>query len=899
MGILPSLNIEVNRYTDRLEEEDLNQIEQWFKVHPGGVVTLSTAEAAPAPPSEPSVPQEQEPSPEPSVLDQKGPTPKGRQQAPVMPPPDAASRVFMPPVEVTPPAPLPPLAPPGRTPTQREPRREEAAPRDAGRQPGRRTPPVEARPQPAPAGAATRAPARGEARPAPSEGARERRPAREEARPERPADKRARPGKPGQRPEEGEAARERARREAREGRKPDPELTELSRRKVVTGQRGRPAGPPVVVETEGELEAGGRPRRRRGKRRKKAVASQEEIQRNVQRTLSEIGRGRVKRTYDRRGRVEVVAEAEGRNILRVTEYISVGELADLMDVKSSEVIATCLKLGLMVTVNQRLDMDTIQVIADEFGYDVQKLEAAEAITEPEEEEDRPEDLQPRPPVVTVMGHVDHGKTSLLDYIRSTNVIAGEAGGITQHIGAYVVKTDRGSITFLDTPGHQAFTAMRARGAQVTDVVVLVVAADDAVMPQTVEAINHARAAGVPIVVAINKIDLPTADPARIKRQLTEHSVIVEEYGGKVQAVQISAKRGDGVEDLLETLALETDLLELKANPNKPARGVVIEARLDKGRGPVATVLVQGGTLHVGDAFAAGLHAGRVRALLDERGNPLQEGGPSQPVQVLGFDDVPTAGDAFVVHADEREARELAQYRQQLRRQQDYSRTKKLSLTDLKRRITEGEIRRLPVIVKGDVDGSVEALGDELAKLSTSEVAIEVIHRGVGAISESDVLLASASNAIIVGFHVRPDVRARELAAQEQVEIRQYNVIYEAIEELRASLEGMLEAKVTEKVTGTAEVRQLFRVPKVGTIAGSMVRSGTITRGSHVRILRDGTEVYNGRIGTLRRLKDDVREVAMGYECGIWVENFNDVKVGDVIEAYDIVEEARTLDTVTG
>ncbi|HRS94879.1 MAG TPA: translation initiation factor IF-2, partial [Candidatus Latescibacteria bacterium] len=502
-------------------------------------------------------------------------------------------------------------------------------------------------------------------------------------------------------------------------------------------------------------------------------------------------------------------------------------------------------------------------------------------------------------VVTVMGHVDHGKTSLLDYIRRTNVIAGESGGITQHIGAYEVETPQGRVTFLDTPGHEAFTAMRSRGAQVTDIVVLVVAADDNVMPQTIEAINHARAAQVPIIVAINKIDLPTANPARIKQQLTQYGVILEDFGGQVQSVEISAKFGQGVDTLLERLALETELMELKANPNRPARGVVIEARLDKGRGPVATVLVQNGTLRVGDAFLAGMQAGRVRALLDERGNPIKDAGPSRPVQVLGFDDVPMAGDKFAVYESEREAREIAQYRQQIKREQDYSRIKKVSLTDLKRRISEGELRLLPVIVKGDVDGSVEALSDELARLSNAEVAIQVIHRGVGAISESDVLLASASNAIIIGFHVRPDARARELAAQEQVEIRLYQVIYEAIEEVKASLAGLLDAKITEQVTGTAEIRQVFKVPRVGNVAGCMVRSGVMTRGARVRVMRDGAEAYNGKIGTLRRVKEDVREVPSGYECGISIENFNDIKVGDIIEAYTIIEEARTLESVAG
>jgi len=875
MGILASMEIEVKRHTDRLEEEDLEQINGWFEKYPDGIVPSSDAEQQ-APPTE-----ERSGLPvSASEISAQEPT-EGKAGSelkhlpPIMPPPEVPSaRIFMPPVETAPPPPVKAEEQPP-TPPKEEEKREE---------PAHAKPVAEGRPP-----EVSRQPERPEKFEKPG-------------RPERPG---VRPGRPKRSSESGDFQRiERARKS--DAVTVDPEYEEWSKRKVVTGrgQRARPDTLLGVSEGQGDEEvitkSSGTPgvRRRRGKRRKKQGISQAEIQANVQRTLAQMDRGRVKRTYERKAHSEGQEEAEEGNVLRVTEFVSVSELADLMGVKATEVIASCLKLGLMVSLNQRLDMDTIQVIADEFGFEIRQMEEKE-IEEPEEEVDAPETLKPRPPVITVMGHVDHGKTSLLDYIRRTNVIAGEAGGITQHIGAYEVDTEHGRITFLDTPGHEAFTAMRSRGAQVTDVVVLVIAADDNVMPQTIEAINHARAAGVPMVVAINKIDLPTANPARIKQQLTQYGVVVEEFGGKTQAVEISAKFGKGIDALLETLALETELLELKANPDREARGVVIEARLDKGRGPVATLLVENGTLRIGDAFLAGMHAGRVRALLDERGNPVEDAGPSRPVQVLGFDDVPTAGDKFIVHESEREARQVAQYRQQLKREQDYNRIKKVSLADLNRRIAEGEIRTLPVIVKGDVDGSVEALSDELARLSNNEVAIEVIHRGVGAINESDVLLASASDAIIVGFHVRPDVRARELAAQEQVEIRLYQVIYEAIEEIRASLAGLLEAKVTEQITGAAEVRQLFRVPRVGTVAGSIVRSGIITRGSRVRIMRDGREVYNGKIGTLRRLKDDVREVPSGYECGIWVENFNDVKVGDVLEAYTLVEEARTLDSVAG
>jgi translation initiation factor IF-2 len=554
-----------------------------------------------------------------------------------------------------------------------------------------------------------------------------------------------------------------------------------------------------------------------------------------------------------------------------------------------------MELGLMVTVNQRLDFDTISLICEEFGYTAQRQDAF-VLDEPEEEEVAEENLEPRPPVVTVMGHVDHGKTSLLDFIRQTNVIAGESGGITQHIGAYEVELDdERSVTFLDTPGHQAFTAMRARGAQATDIVILVVAADDGVMPQTVEAIDHARAAGVPLVVAVNKIDLPDARPDRVKQELMQHKVVIEEFGGDVLCAEVSAKTGAGIDDLLEKVMLQADVLDVRANPDRNARGVVIESELDKGKGPVATVLVTAGTLKIGDAFICGLFDGRVRALLDERGNNVQEAGPSQPVRILGFSGVPEAGDGFAVLGDDGEVRDIAQRRQRLQREQGFRRTKEpTTLEELYAQVQAGEISRLNVILKGDVGGSVEALADELTKLSTEEVKVDVIHRGVGAITENDVLLAAASDAIIIGFHVRPDARARAAAEREGVDIRVYRVIYEVVDDVRLAMEGLLAPEKREVVLGSAEVRETFKIPKVGTIAGCFVSDGTIPRTARVRVVRDGVEVYEGVIGSLKRFKDDVREVREGYECGINVEGFNDVKVGDVIEAYKIEEVQRTL-----
>ncbi|MBT8378345.1 MAG: translation initiation factor IF-2 [Ignavibacteria bacterium] len=584
---------------------------------------------------------------------------------------------------------------------------------------------------------------------------------------------------------------------------------------------------------------------------------------------------------------------EGKKI-KVNEYIAVNELANLMNTSVNDVISKCIELGLMVSINQRLDFETITLVADEFGFEVELQEeyTADVLEDTEDSEDT---LQPRPPVVTIMGHVDHGKTSLLDYIRRTNVVAGESGGITQHIGAYRVEVDGDrSIAFLDTPGHEAFTAMRARGAQLTDIVVLVVAADDAVMPQTIEAINHAQAAGVPIVVAINKIDKPGANPEKIKQQLADRNILVEDWGGKNQSVELSAKQGLNVEQLLEKILLEAELLDLKANPDRMARGAVVEAELDKGRGITGSILIQKGMLKIGDPFVAGIYQGRVRAMFDERGKKVIEVGPSTPVQVLGFEGVPQAGDTFVVVESERVAREIGLKRQQLKREQDQKQVHHVTLDEIAKQISIGGVKDLPLIVKGDVDGSVEALADSLMKLSTEEVVVKVIHKGVGGISEGDVLLADASKAIIIGFHVRPNLNARKLAEKQSVDIRLYSVIYDAINEVKSALEGLLSPVISEEVTATLEVRDIFKVPKSGTVAGCYVVEGKITRNDKIRLIREGIVIFDGEIGTLRRFKDDVREVDSGYECGLNVANYNDVKVGDIIESYKIVETKKSL-----
>ncbi len=583
-----------------------------------------------------------------------------------------------------------------------------------------------------------------------------------------------------------------------------------------------------------------------------------------------------------------------QNKISVTEFIAVNELANLMQVPVSDVISKCIELGLMVSINQRLDVETITLVADEFGFEVefQKEYTSEAL---EDTADGVDTLTHRSPVVTIMGHVDHGKTSLLDYIRNSNVVTGEAGGITQHIGAYRVNVGENKfISFLDTPGHEAFTAMRARGAQLTDIVVLVVAADDAVMPQTIEAINHAQAANVPIVIAINKIDKPGANPEKIKQQLAERNILVEEWGGKYQCVELSARSGFNVDLLLEKILLEADVLDLKANSKRLARGVVVESQLDKGRGITGTILVQKGTLHIGDPFVAGIYQGKVRAMFDERGNKVSDAPPSTPVLVLGFEGAPQAGDTFVVVESDKMAREVGLKRQQLKREQDQKQVHHITLDEIAKNISIGGVKELALIVKGDVDGSVEALSDSLMKLSTAEVIVRVIHKGVGGISESDVLLASASDAIIIGFHVRPNLNARKLAETQNVDIRLYSVIYDAINEVKSALEGLLSPVLSEEITATLEIRDTFKVPKFGTIAGCYVQEGKITRNSKVRIIRDGIVIHEGEIASLKRFKDDVREVDAGYECGLNITNYNDIKAGDIIESFKIVETKKKL-----
>lgn len=590
---------------------------------------------------------------------------------------------------------------------------------------------------------------------------------------------------------------------------------------------------------------------------------------------------------------EQVAPAPTKRVIKMAEVISVGELAKRMGIKASEIIKRLMDLGIVATINQYIDIDAATLVAGEFGYEVEGtgLQVDDLIGEVE---DRPEDLRPRPPVVTVMGHVDHGKTSLLDAIRKTNVTSGEAGGITQHIGAYHVHLEKGDITFLDTPGHEAFTAMRARGARVTDIVVLVVAADDGVMPQTVEAINHARAAKVPIVVAINKIDLPNANPDRVKQALTEYGLVPEEWGGDTIFVEVSAKKGIGIKDLLEYILLQAEVLELKANPNKPAKGVIIESKLERGRGPVATVLVQEGTLMVGDVCVAGVHSGRVRGLINEKGERVKEAGPSIPVEVLGLSGVPEAGDSFNVVKDEAVAKKIVELRLAKQKEKELAKTSKVSLKDLYEKIERGDIKELNVIVKGDVQGSVEAVVEALKKLSTDRVKVQVIHSGIGGVSENDVMLASASNAIIIGFNVRAEVKARNLAEREGVDLRFYSIIYDLVDDVKKAMEGLLEPTYKEEFLGMAEVRQVFNIPKVGVVAGCYVTKGKITRNSNVRIIRDNIVVYDGKVASLKRFKEDVREVASGYECGVAIENYRDIKVGDVIEAYTLEKVATKL-----
>ena len=581
--------------------------------------------------------------------------------------------------------------------------------------------------------------------------------------------------------------------------------------------------------------------------------------------------------------------------LKVTEFITVGELASLMNVSPTEVISACFSLGVMVTMNQRLEADTLLLVADEFGYKIEFSDADLEESAVEEDTDTEADLLPRAPIVTVMGHVDHGKTSLLDYIRKTNVIAGESGGITQHIGAYNVKLENGQrITFLDTPGHEAFTAMRARGAQITDIAIIVIAADDDVMPQTKEAISHAQAAGVPMIIALNKVDKPNSNPDNIRQQLSAMNVLVEEWGGNVQCQEVSAKFGNNMDALLEKVLLQAEMLELKANPNKNAQGVVIEASLDKGRGYISTILVQTGTLKVGDYVLAGKNHGKVKAMLDERGKPMETAGPSIPVTILGLDGAPTAGDKFRVFEDEREAKTIATKREQLQREQSIRTKKHLTLDELGRRIALGDFKELKIILKGDVDGSVEALSDQLQRLSTEEISINIIHKGVGQITESDVLLAAASDAIMIGFNVRAGANAKDLADKEEIEIRTYSVIYKAIDEVKEAMEGMLSPEIKEQVIGNVEIRETFKITKVGTIAGCMVLTGKVTRNSKIRLLRDGIVKFDGELESLKRFKDDVKEVTKGYECGLNIKGYNDIEVGDILEVYEEVAVKKKL-----
>ena len=655
---------------------------------------------------------------------------------------------------------------------------------------------------------------------------------------------------------------------------------------------------------------GGDRDRQRGKDRNKnrqqprAEVSAEDVQKQMKETLARLTNKTTKKSvkWRKEKREEMhnrelqaqAREAEESKIIKITEFVTANDLANLMEVPINKVIGTCMNLGVMVSINQRLDAETINLVAEEFGFSTEYVsaEVSEAITV---EEDSEEDLQPRPPIVTVMGHVDHGKTSLLDYIRKANVIAGEAGGITQHIGAYNVTLNNGRhITFLDTPGHEAFTAMRARGAKVTDLAIIIVAADDSVMPQTVEAINHAAAAGVPIVFAINKIDKPTANPDKIKEELAAMNYLVEDWGGKYQSQDISAKKGIGVEELMEKVLLESDLLELRANPDRAAIGSVIESSLDKGRGYVATVLAQNGTLRVGDVILAGTHYGKIKAMFNERNQRIKEAGPATPVLILGLNGAPTAGDTFNVMATEQEAREIAGKREQLQRELINRTKKRPGLEDISHRLALKDFHELNLVVKGDVDGSVEALSDSLIKLSTPEVQVNVLHKGVGAISESDVTLAAASDAIIIGFQVRPSGAARREAEKEGVDIRLYSVIYKAIEEVRDAMEGMLSPEIKEEITGTAEVLQTYKISKVGTIAGAMVREGKLKRTNKVRIIRDGIVIYTGELGSLKRFKDDVKEVISGYECGLSVQGYNDIRVGDLIEGFEEVAVKKTL-----
>jgi translation initiation factor IF-2 len=679
-----------------------------------------------------------------------------------------------------------------------------------------------------------------------------------------------------------------------------PKPGEAGKPVVGGGGGGNAFGPNKPGGNKGGFQKGNRPAIVQ-----KVEPTEEEVKNQIKETLERLqGKGnkskaakyrRDKRdTHRQRSEEEMQALEEGSKTIKVTEFVTVGEIATMMDVPITKVIGTCMALGIMVTMNQRLDAETLSIVADEFGYEVEFVttDIEDAI---EVVEDREEDLVTRAPIVTVMGHVDHGKTSLLDYIRKENVIAGESGGITQHIGAYAVTLDNGQkITFLDTPGHEAFTAMRARGAQVTDIAIIVVAADDDIMPQTKEAISHAQAANVPMIFAINKIDKQGANPEKIKEKLAAMNLLVEDWGGKYQSHDISAKKGTGVKELLEKVLLEAEILDLKANPNKPAVGTVVEAQLDKGRGYVSTILVQSGTLKIGDYVLAGKNHGKVKAMHDERGHSVTSAGPSTPISILGLDGASTAGDKFNVFEDEREAKQIATKRIQLLREQSVRTQRHITLAEIGRRIALGQFKELNIILKGDVDGSVEALSSEFSKLSTEEIQINIIHKGVGAITETDVMLASASDAIIIGFNVRPAGNARQLAQKEEIDIRNYSIIYDAINDLKDAMEGMLSPEMKEEITGTAEIREIFKVSKVGTIAGCMVTDGKIYRNSNIRIIRDGVVIFTGELATLKRFKDDVKEVSKGYDCGMQIKNYNDIEQLDIIEAFQEVEVKKKI-----
>jgi translation initiation factor IF-2 len=675
------------------------------------------------------------------------------------------------------------------------------------------------------------------------------------------------------------------------------------RKRINKGNEGQPAPSDFNKFKPGQSGAGtgpGGPRKAPARNTPRHELTEVEIQAQIKETLARLSgnTGKSKAAKYRKEKRSIVSQKmaeeverqeQEKSVLKVTEFVSASQLSSMMNLPVTQIISTCMNLGMFVSINQRLDAETISIVAEEFGFKVEfvSVEVQEAIND---KEDTPEELITRPPIVTVMGHVDHGKTSLLDYIRKENVIAGEAGGITQHIGAYRVTLENGKdITFLDTPGHEAFTAMRARGAQVTDLAIIVIAADDSVMPQTKEAINHAQAANVPMVFAINKIDKPGANPDNIRQALAQMNILVEEWGGKFQCQEISAKKGTGIKELLEKVLLEAEILDLKANPTRNAAGTIIESTLDKGRGYTSTILVEKGTLHVGDVLLAGCYSGRVKAMQNERGTAVKDAGPAMPVQILGLNGAPQAGDKFHVMDDEREAREIATKRLQLQREQGIRTQKHITLDEIGRRLAIGDFKELNIIIKGDVDGSIEALTDSLQKLSSEKIVVNIIHKSVGAITESDVLLASASNAIIVGFQVRPSTTARKLAETEQIDIRLYSIIYDAINEIKAAMEGMLAPEFEEKIVCNIEIREVFNITKVGTIAGCMVLDGKVTRNTKVRVIRDGIVIHSGSLGSLKRFKDDVKEVATGFECGLNIQGFNDIKVGDIVEGYDMVE----------